>query len=221
MLKLHLWAADRCAFITRARARARAQSGTGLCCFFVSFCTFVRPRLFSLLRVSECWTIGRTGGRSTSPPSVRFHYKQCWRWVAGVSVHVHVHVCGGVGGGSPLDICGPIWMGGWDTNPPPSVSVERRDVAKRPTEGRLSLSDGFRKMLLNLFLTTMWVLELRTSVLICSFCCFLRWRYKVWTSPYAAYFYPNILSRASSSFHICFWLLLIYVIVQCQSKTFK
>lgn len=54
--------------------------------------------LFSLPCVCKCWTIGCTGGLSTSPlPSVRFHYKQCWRWVE--------CVCG-VGGGVLLTSVG-------------------------------------------------------------------------------------------------------------------
>ena len=75
----------------------------------------------SLLCACECRTIGCTGGPSTSPlPSVRFHYKQCWRWVEMcVCVCVLVCVCVVVWcwWGSPLDICGLIWTGGWDTSP--------------------------------------------------------------------------------------------------------
>lgn len=85
--------------------------------------------LFSLPCVCECRTIGCTGGPSTSPlPSVRFHYKQCWRWVERVCVRARARWCWW---GSPLDICGLIWTGGWDTSPcrvpPRSSEASPRD----------------------------------------------------------------------------------------------
>lgn len=77
----------------------------------------------SLLLVCEGRTIGCTGGPSTSLlPSVRFHYKQCWRW------------------GSPLDICGLIWTGGWDTSP---CRVLLRSSEDSPRDGRSG--DSFLK----------------------------------------------------------------------------
>jgi len=84
--------------------------------------------LFSLLCICECWTIGCTGGRSTSPlPSVRFHYKQCWRWVERVCACMHAVALVG-------ESFWHLWAylnGRMRHESLPSSSTEQQDFAKR------------------------------------------------------------------------------------------